>query len=348
MASRNTQDSGAYAKSLVVAQDQIISAKDKFSSLVAKAGSSHSYEAEARFAMQHIERSPQILKCDPSSVKDSFLNIVAMGLSLNPALGQVAFVPRWNTKKGGLQCTSSPMFRGLIHLAHNSGLIAQLSADIVHVDDKFRCMQGTSPVLEHEPSVFGSSNHNINLLDLDNNDLVAAYCIAWLKTSSIPHITVMYLEDILQIANASEAFNPNEKRRKAGATPSGPWLTWPGQMAIKSVIRRATKQWPMAEAQTSHFANAIQIDTNNEVLEMRTREEEKGTTIDGVSEELINDEQQKTLRQLCRDQDLPVQHVYTNYKIKKMQELPVKLYNEVVKKLQERLRKVTEKRDATP
>ena len=97
---------------LVLAATQVQAASDRFHNLNAKMGHPLVWEREARFAMQQFERLPRLLECDPGTIRDSIVNLAAMGLSLNPQTQEAALIPRWNSKKGMLDCTASPSHSG--------------------------------------------------------------------------------------------------------------------------------------------------------------------------------------------------------------------------------------------
>lgn len=305
------------------------------------------YMNEARFAMEAIRKNDLLLKCDVETIKDSMVHLAAMGLSLNPSSQQAALIPRWNSKKGMMDCTASPMFRGLMKLATDTGLVNNITAEVVFQceEDTFDVDLGSKPYLVHKPKLFaGSEERVIDLVDSSRNRVIGAYCVAHLAKSEHPHITVMDIEEILNVARASDAFAPRQK--KGGGPerkPSGPWVYWPGEMIKKAVIRRASKQWPLSDDSAyQRLLEAIRIDNQAEANEQRpeVRSEvvaaDLGATIDG--------DQVKVLKDLCEQQELPEEKVYENYAVKSLSQLPLKYYDEVHEKLLDRLRRFNEAR----
>lgn len=298
------------------------------------------FSNEARFALEAIRNNKMLLKCDVSTIKDSMVHLAAMGLSLNPAAQQAALIPRWNTKAGRWDCTASPQYRGLMKLATDTGLVNNIRAEVVFEceEDSFDVDLGSRPYLKHKPKLFaGSAERVMNLVDLDVNRVIGAYCIAHLTKSEHPHITVMDLDEILAVANASDAFNP----RKEGRQRSGPWVYWPGEMIKKAVIRRASKQWPLSDDSAYlRLLEAIKIDNQAEANEQRA--EVRTEEIEADMGEPISEEQVKIIKDLCDQQQLPYEKVYENYAVNSLSKIKMKHFGELHEKLLDRLRRWNE------
>ena len=298
------------------------------------------FSAEARFALGAISNNKQLLKCDPETLKDSMVHLAAMGLSLNPAAQQAALIPRWNSKKGALDCTASPQYRGLMKLATDTGLVTNITAEVVFEceEDSFDVDLGSNPYIKHKPKVFVSATERvINLQDAGANKLIGAYCIAHLRDSDKPHITMMDLSEVMTIANASDAFKP----RKPGRNPSGPWITWPGEMVKKAVIRRATKQWPLSDdAKYQQLLHAVDIDNQAEANEQVSGV--RGEEMDAAMDEVLTEEQVARIKDLCSTQALDLDKVYGNYAVNSLSKIKMKYFDEIDKKLLDRQRKYNE------
>ncbi len=117
-----------------------------------------------------------------------------------------------------------PMVGGLIKKLYESGEVTYVDAAAVYANDKFVFRRGDDPKLEHEPT-----------LGDEPGEVVAAYVVIKLKSGEVKR-EVMPRRDIEQVRGASKS---GEK---------GPWATWYDQQAIKSVIKRAYKQLPKADA----------------------------------------------------------------------------------------------------
>lgn len=304
------------------------------------------FEAEARFALQAAGNNNQLLKCDMDTVKDAMAHLAAMGLSLNPASQQAALIPRWNSKRGCLECTASPQYRGLMKLATDTGLITSISAELVFEceEDTFDVDLGSRPYLKHKPKLFaGKDERVVDLKDPDRNKLIGAYCIAHLRDSEYPHISVMDISEIMQIANASDAFNPRPAKGGRERKAYGPWLQWPGEMVKKAVIRRASKQWPLSDDRAyQRLLTAIEIDNQAEANEQHAevRVEQEAAELG----EPCTRDQVERLKDLMKQQNLSLDVIYENYKINSLTKLPQTYFDEVEAKLLDRLKRYNEAR----
>ncbi len=295
------------------------------------------WSAEARFALEIVGNNKALLKCDPETLKDSMVHLAAMGLSLNPAAQQAALIPRYHSKRGCNVVTASPQFRGLMKLATDTGLVNNIRAEVVYEceEDSFDVDLGSNPFLNHKVKLFAPANERVVCLtDLKKNRLIGAYCIAHLRDSEHPHITVMDLQEVLTIARASDAFNPKKEGRRA----SGPWVYWGGEMVKKAVIRRASKQWPISDdSKYQQLLTAVDIDNRAEADEQRT--EVRGDQVEADMGETISENQIERIKDLCSTQDLNVNVVYGNYSVNSLSKIKLKFFDEVEEKLLDRQRR---------
>lgn len=305
-----------------------------------------SFAAEARYALEKITNNKLLLKCDPETLKDSMVHLAAVGLSLNPAAQQMALIPRWNALKGAYDCTASPMYRGLMKLATDTGLINNITAEVVYEfeEDGFDVDLGSKPYLTHKPKYGGTAEDRVvNLGNLEKNRMIATYCIAHLKNSEWPHITVMDLSEVLSIANASDAFNPRKPSRK----PSGPWVYWAGEMVKKAVIRRASKQWPLSDdSRYQRLLLAIEADNRAEANEQHT--EVRAEQLEKDMGELLTEEQVARIKDLCSTQDLDHDTVYSNYSVNALSKIQQKFFDEIEEKLLDRQRRYNDSQSPPP
>lgn len=196
----------------------VYGAEDNFQSVLADR--SLNFEREAGFAIQVLTANEYITKMavsDRQSVVNAVTNIAAIGISLNPAKKQAYLVPR----KGKICLDISYM--GLIDLAVQSGSILWAQADLVYANDAF-----TLNGFDRPPT------HSFNPFSKERGEMIGAYVVV--KTHSGDYLTdCMSKADIDSIKNRSESV-------KAGK--SSPWDTDYGEMAKKTVVKRAYKYWP--------------------------------------------------------------------------------------------------------
>ncbi|MFN3375503.1 MAG: recombinase RecT [Burkholderiaceae bacterium] len=191
------------------------------------------FEREAGFAMQTLEANSfalSIAQRNRQSVVNAITNVAAIGLSLNPATKLAYLVPR----KTGIVLEIS--YIGLVKLATDTGSVRWVKAELVYEADHFEIDgYGKPPV------------HRFNPFAKDRGPVVGAYCVA--KTSDGDYLTdAMSIEEIHAIRDRSEAWKNGQK---------GPWKTDPGEMAKKTVVKRASKLWPHSERldQAVHLLN---------------------------------------------------------------------------------------------
>lgn len=167
-----------------------------------------------RVALTTFQVNPQILDCTPASVTVAMLQAAAFGLELDPVLGQAYLVPYGKT------CQLIIGYRGYMNLARRSGQVHSINAKLVYEKDEFEYVEGLERRLYHKPFWGG-----------DPGAIVGAYCITRFREGE-PDIFAMSRLQLDAIKNRSRA-------------KSGPWTTDFGAMCQKTVIRHASKFWPV-------------------------------------------------------------------------------------------------------
>jgi recombinational DNA repair protein RecT len=115
------------------------------------------------------------------------------------------------------------MYRGLIKIATDAGSIRWVQAEVVYSSDKFS-FRG--------PTV--APEHNANPFAKDRGAIIGVYCVA--KTVDGDLLTdCMSVDEVNEIRDRSSYYKKTKK---------GPWATDYGEMAKKTVIKRARKTWP--------------------------------------------------------------------------------------------------------
>lgn len=169
---------------------------------------------ESQFAIQALQKTEALAKCSAHTVQNSIINVAAVGLTLNPALGYAYLVP----EKG--ECNLKVSFKGLVKIATDSGSILWVKAEIVKANDTFS-YNGPCSMPDHSMNPF-----------VDRGATVGVYCIAKTHQGDIL-VDVMSADEIAKI-------------RKA-AKQDYIWSAWPDEMAKKAIIKRASKQWPKTD-----------------------------------------------------------------------------------------------------
>lgn len=174
----------------------------------------------SRVLMTAISTTPNLASAERSSIFASCLKLAQMGLM--PDSKEAAIVT-FKTKDGGVQAQAMPMVSGILKLVRNSGELASLSPHVVYSADEFDYfIDEDGEHLRHRPN-----------LTSDRGDITHAYAMAKMKDGSV-FIEVMSKQEIDQVRESSRA--------KSG----GPWSSWYGEMAKKTVLRRLAKRLPMS------------------------------------------------------------------------------------------------------
>ncbi len=224
---------------LVKQSESLIKAQaSKFMEL-AKSHKAVNFEQEAHFALQALKANSFLAETaakNPDSLINAVHNIASVGLSLNPALKHAYLVPR-----DGKICLDFG-YKGLVHLSVDSGSVFFAQAEIVYEKDKFVLKgRGQEPI--HERNPFAK----------DRGEIIGAYCVAKLSNGDFL-VETMSLDEILAIRDKTQAY----KAFKAGKAKSAIWETDFTEMAKKTVLRRASKSWPMSNAGRVEKATKIQ------------------------------------------------------------------------------------------
>jgi recombination protein RecT len=193
--------------------DVIDQSADKFNQIASRA-QLVTWAEESQFAIQAIQKNDSLAKCSPHTVQNAVINVAAVGLTLNPALGYAYLVP-----EGG-ECNLKVSFKGLLKIATDSGSILWAKAEIVKAGDQFEYHGVCTPPV-HKMNPFTA-----------RGETVGVYCVA--KTHQGDFLVdYMDMENINKVKNAAKSKNV--------------WNAWPDEMTKKAMIKRASKQWPKTD-----------------------------------------------------------------------------------------------------
>lgn len=196
-----------------------------------------------------LRQQPRLLECDPLLVFHEISKAAALGLLLDPQLGEAYLIAAndWKTKSMVPQLRVG--YRGLIKLGRQSGEIEMIYSHEVCRNDEFRCVLGDEKSLKHIP----------NLME-DRGDVGAYYAVVKFKDGATD-FEVMPLRDIHTIRDRSDGW----RAFRDGKIKSTPWSTDEGEMAKKTVIRRLMKRLP----QSPDLADALRIEDEADFRDMR-------------------------------------------------------------------------------
>ena len=167
-------------------------------------------------ALAAIRRMPALLSCDRQSLFNAVLAAAQDGLMPDGREG--AIVPR----KG--KANWQPMIAGIYKKVKTSGSVATISANVVYDGEPFDVLLGDDERIVHRRDMAKVA---------DGNE-AAVYAIATLKDGTKER-EVMTWDQVMAVRQTSST--PND----------GPWVTSPGEMARKTVVRRLAKRLPVLD-----------------------------------------------------------------------------------------------------
>lgn len=208
-------------------QDLIISMKGQ---IEAALPSVITGERFARMVLTAMSNTPKLASCTPKSFLGAMMQAAQLGLEPNTPLGEAYLIPFMN--HGTLECQFQVGYKGMISLAHRSGLYVQ--AHEVHENDEFDVEYGLEPKLVHKP-VFK-----------DRGPVIAYYGV-WKDKDGISGFEIMSKEDVEAHAR---------KYSQSYGKGFSPWKSNFDEMAKKTVIKKALKYAPL----TTEFIRGIAAD----------------------------------------------------------------------------------------
>ena len=169
-----------------------------------------------RVVLNAIVEQPELMKCQPAELMKAVRAACRDGLIPD---GKQATIYPGNGKGGKKIAIYLPMVSGIFIAAKRVNKNIELRYDAVCENDKFEMTGGSDQRLIHQRPPLKDKR----------GGLVGAYCLLRTDKSKDWEITVLDSEELKKIRGASRAGD------------KGPWGTWPHQMAIKSVIKRALR-----------------------------------------------------------------------------------------------------------
>lgn len=196
------------------------------------------FETECLFAKQQLMKQDftlQTAEKNPESLKSAILNVAAIGISLNPATAHAYLVPRDRAICLDLS------YRGIVKLATDCGAIAWAKAELVYEGDVFN-WHGMTVMPTHDFDPFDTGRMDAKT---PMKNLRGGYCVAQLADGTYL-VDRMTAGEIMEVKNSSKA-------------KGGPWAgKWAGEMAKKTLVKRASKSWPQSN-ERGRLDQAIEI-----------------------------------------------------------------------------------------
>jgi recombination protein RecT len=194
----------------------------------------------ARIALTAFRMTPKLAECDPRSVFAAVIQSSQLGLEVG-LMGEAHLVPF------GGQCQLIPGYTGLMKLARNSGLVTDIYAEVVRMNDKFALKLGMERNLEHEPLTTAGG---FPASDEERGEVVGFYAVGVLKDGSRTFVA-MGRAEVERIRDGSRGYQAARKYKKESI-----WDTDFASMGLKTAIRRLCKYLP----KSPELATALVID----------------------------------------------------------------------------------------
>ncbi len=166
-----------------------------------------------RVFLTAVNENPDLYNCNRNSLFAACLQAAQDGLLPDGRECALAIF--------GKNATYMPMIYGVLKKMRNSGELSGVHAHVVYEKDAFDYELGDDERISHKPAMG------------ERGKAMGAYAIASLKDGTVER-EYMSLQEI------------EKARAVSRSAKSGPWVTWWGQMARKTVIHRLAKRLPMS------------------------------------------------------------------------------------------------------
>lgn len=192
---------------------------------------------EINFAVQILKGNEYLRKCKPETIRNAVKNVALTGITLNPAQGLAYLIPRKVKRSDKFQsCCLDFSYKGLCHVAIQSGAVYDISAHVAYEKDNFYVEQGTTPEIKHIVS-----------LDQDRGKASHVYAVATLH-HDIKKFEVMTMHEV------------DEIRKISKQSDGMMWKDFYGEGSRKTVIKRICKYLPQKGALAQAVALSHEID----------------------------------------------------------------------------------------
>ena len=199
-----------------------------------------------RIVQTELTKTPKLMSCTPASVLGAVMTAAQLGIEFGP-MGQAYLVPY------GASAQLIIGYKGWVALTHRSGLVASVTARIVHENDFFDYEFGSNEFLVHKPA------------KTNRGEAVAYYCVAKTLNEGTQ----------FDVMTKSEVMAHRERyAKKVSGSFVGPWKDNFDEMARKTVFLRVKSFLPMS----STMADATAVD--GAVISQMTPEDEPEVSYD--------------------------------------------------------------------
>ena len=194
-----------------------------------------------RITLSAIYANPRLAGCDFKSMLFAVKEAAQLGLEPNGVLGHAAIIPYRNTKKGGYEAHFQLMYKGVLDLAHRSGMVEVITAKEVHDGDLFEYEYGFDQRLKHVPA------------EGNRGEVTKYYAYFILKSGGRDFVVI----------TKDQAAAHGKRYSKSYTDKDSPWQTSFDSMAKKTALLMLLKYAPLSiEIPESTQTEMRAIETN--------------------------------------------------------------------------------------
>lgn len=201
--------------------------KPKMADLVRMIGED-TLKREASFAIQAVNSNSYLQLADPSTIAKAIFNMALTELSLNP-ISKLAYITPRKNKDGNWEAILMPSYQGLVKLIADTGSVSNIYAYVVYKGDDYEEVLGTDVEIRH-------------IRKKKSREITDVYAVAILPDGK-KLVETMSVEDIHEIRSRSDSY----RAFVAGKIKSCVWVSDPGEMFRKTVIKRISKYIPKTD-----------------------------------------------------------------------------------------------------
>lgn len=211
-----------------------------------------------RICLTSVQKVPDLLLCTRETLFGCIVQAAQLGLEPDGMLGHAYLIPFKNKSKGVTECQLIIGYKGFLKLARQSGEVSSIEAFVVHAKDKFDVAYGMDARLLHVPAYPPIDPENGVDPDFNPGPVIGVYSVAKLKDGTTS-FRFMWRHEVERI------------RKRSRAADSGPWVTDPEAMAMKTVVRQHVKWLPasveLAKAAAMDERVDADLDQETDIIE---------------------------------------------------------------------------------
>lgn len=176
-------------------------------------------------AVGAVMKTPLLLQCSQESLVNSLMQAARLGLRPDGLLSEGWLIPRYNRHTKGYEASFQTGYRGLEMLMRRAGA-RKIVTRLVYEGEPFSVAYGFDERIDHVP-MMGP--------EFDRSDERVTHAYAWMTDVNGEHsFEVMTKAELDTVRDQHGARNRDGKL-------TGPWVSDPGEMRRKTVLRRLAK-----------------------------------------------------------------------------------------------------------